>query len=48
MSHNLFKESLLKTDEDYIEKLINFSKSIPGFQYISKSGARRIFSMFTH
>lgn len=31
LSHEEFKECLLKTDEDHIEKLINFSKSIPGF-----------------
>ena len=26
-----FKDSLQKTDDDQVEKLINFSKSIPGF-----------------
>ena len=47
ITHSQFKDSLLKTDEDFVEKLINFSKSIPGFQYMNKSTARRLFFLFT-
>jgi len=39
---------MLKTDDDAIEKLINFSKSIPGFQNMSKTAAKRLFHQFTH
>lgn len=40
-------ECLQKSDSDQLEKLISFSRSIPGFEYISKSQARKIFNLFT-
>lgn len=48
MSADLFKECMRKTDTDQIEKLINWSKSMPGFQYVSKSASRKLFNLFTH
>jgi hypothetical protein len=42
-----FKEALIKTDEDYVEKLISFSKQMPGFDILNKSTARRVFYLFT-
>lgn len=47
LTHQEFKEGVEKTDNEQLEKLINFSKSIPGFQAISRSTARRIFKLFT-
>jgi len=43
-----FKESLLHTDDAYVEKIVQFSKQIPGFQNVSRSSARKIFYLFTH
>ena len=47
ITHQQFKDSLQKTDDDYVDKIITFSKSIPGFQYMNRSTARRLFFLFT-
>ena len=47
MTREMFRECLEKTDLDHVEKIISFSKSIPGFEYISKSAARRLINLFT-
>lgn len=48
LSQKEFKESILQTDDNGVEKLIQFTRSIPGFQNVSRSSARKIFYLFTH
>lgn len=47
LSQTEFKESLLNTDDLFVEKLYSFSKHIPGFQSMSRSSARKLFYLFT-
>ena len=47
MLHSTFRDVMIKTDQDHIEKLILFSRSIPGFQYVSRSSLKKLFTHFT-
>ncbi len=37
LSEKEFKESIAQTDDNGVEKMISFSKCIPGFEYVSRS-----------
>ena len=38
----------MHTDDLFVEKMIQFSRQIPGFQNISRTTAKRLFYLFTH
>ena len=47
ISQKEFKESLLHTDDQAVESIIQFSQQIPGFGQIDRSISKRLFYLFT-
>ena len=44
ISHRDMKECFKKSNKEHIERIILFTKEIPGFEELTKNIARKIFS----